>query len=1021
KTDQSLLAQFFYADKDLFTVAAELDTFDGRKDPERCTALVNHLRQCQDKVLNICQLIMEEVIPSERAPRDFRAKFPDDVLQENLAGQLWFGAECLAAGSSILNREAESAAMRPLAKALTKSLENVRNLLREQCFRNPPEFTEKICESLKILDRLFAEFELSYVSAMVPVKSVREYEAQQAITVLFSETLQRALNLGLLSQDQVDSCDPALMFTIPRLAIVAGLLIFPDGPLCIDHGELSDMFRPFRSLLIKIRELLWTLSKSELSALERSLCSVDEPFSENSVELSGTTNQECYASSIVQQNNKNTTSGTVSSSSVSRNQHNNSSSSSRHHYHHYHHMHHHHHMHQHHGSQELSENEIEVPVAQSIQDYLDQLYKGFPHYKDFISQLCQSATCANSNVSSNQVLNATSTEDANGAASTSDNNHSLMHAQQEGISSSYPTTYSQSSSYVDNESNVDVTYQQLFASAMEQLNITKKIDNADDEIHSQEESKDDATDCCQKTFTRSSSSASSSSAGCVFEGSEILGEDGSVSSPTDHHSCAMVSALVDQTSWAEYLTLGVGEYNNCSHDDSGFRTETDESLCRTVSSCDLDIQEAGPAPRRPQEIDTVFKTHNPGSSSGQLSDESEDTVETATPVANHEISSQGPTVVVENLDTPSSTTSSCDDAIMANASSSTSHSCSSSRDSGLSSMAELEASASTSSHNGTLSQTEAKSDKSTEEAATSTSECTKGLTGRSPDSMRRPISLASPSQTNTCGVHNQECETVASANSSNRLRPPVTCSTAIVGCSSSQQYSSCSGSCCNSECGASMGGESTCDTSSFDSECQDDMEIALAMQAAEIASRNEVRSWFKSSADLIHRLFICISGVADQLQTNCAADLRSTLKCVFAMNATPSDVEDDETSLDGGGSCGENSGAEVTPEPSLSEEQMVGMEGQTSHHSQQPSENQSVEVPPKWVPDELAPQCMACSATFTVVRRRHHCRNCGKVFCGKCSGNSVPLPRYGHMKPVRVCNRCFMYSVTPFTLPASET
>lgn len=45
------------------------------------------------KVLNICQMIMDEMIPDERAPRDFRAKFPDDVLQENLAGQLWFGAE----------------------------------------------------------------------------------------------------------------------------------------------------------------------------------------------------------------------------------------------------------------------------------------------------------------------------------------------------------------------------------------------------------------------------------------------------------------------------------------------------------------------------------------------------------------------------------------------------------------------------------------------------------------------------------------------------------------------------------------------------------------------------------------------------------------------------------------------------------------------------------------------------------------------------------------------------------------
>lgn len=37
--------------------------------------------------------MMDEVIPSERAPRDFRVKFPDDVMQENLAGQLWFGAE----------------------------------------------------------------------------------------------------------------------------------------------------------------------------------------------------------------------------------------------------------------------------------------------------------------------------------------------------------------------------------------------------------------------------------------------------------------------------------------------------------------------------------------------------------------------------------------------------------------------------------------------------------------------------------------------------------------------------------------------------------------------------------------------------------------------------------------------------------------------------------------------------------------------------------------------------------------
>ena len=50
RTDTSLFAQFFFADDELNKVTLELDSFDGRKDPERCTLLVNQLRACQDKV-----------------------------------------------------------------------------------------------------------------------------------------------------------------------------------------------------------------------------------------------------------------------------------------------------------------------------------------------------------------------------------------------------------------------------------------------------------------------------------------------------------------------------------------------------------------------------------------------------------------------------------------------------------------------------------------------------------------------------------------------------------------------------------------------------------------------------------------------------------------------------------------------------------------------------------------------------------------------------------------------------------
>ena len=40
---------------------------------------------------------------------------------------------------------------------------------------------------------------------------------------------------------------------------------------------------------------------------------------------------------------------------------------------------------------------------------------------------------------------------------------------------------------------------------------------------------------------------------------------------------------------------------------------------------------------------------------------------------------------------------------------------------------------------------------------------------------------------------------------------------------------------------------------------------------------------FASAEDLIHRLFVAISGVADQLQTNHAKDLRVILKHVFTI------------------------------------------------------------------------------------------------------------------------------------------
>lgn len=51
------------------------------------------LNDYESQVLQLIEIIMLECIPKARASRDFRVKFPDDVIQENLSGQLWFGAE----------------------------------------------------------------------------------------------------------------------------------------------------------------------------------------------------------------------------------------------------------------------------------------------------------------------------------------------------------------------------------------------------------------------------------------------------------------------------------------------------------------------------------------------------------------------------------------------------------------------------------------------------------------------------------------------------------------------------------------------------------------------------------------------------------------------------------------------------------------------------------------------------------------------------------------------------------------
>nr|XP_018906612.1 PREDICTED: lateral signaling target protein 2 homolog isoform X1 [Bemisia tabaci] len=955
KDDTSLLAQFFYADEALNFVAAALDSFDGREDPDRCTVLVNHLRQCQDKVLTICNKIMDELIPNERADRDFRAKFPDDVMQDNLAGQLWFGAECLAAGSSILNRENESSAMRPLAKALTKSLENVRTLLREHSLRSNSLhqlnmfnelYADRLIESLKMFDHLLAEFELCYVSAMVPVKTAHEYQLQQLVIVLFSETLQRALKLGLLSQDQIDQYDPALMLTIPRLAIVCGLLFYTESSLCLDGppSDMSEMFRPFRTLLMKIRELLWTLSDKELYTLEKMLCSSSDNTPPSSF---ATLNKPSEEESGWQDS--------------------------------------------------YTENSECETMKSSIKDDSVQPTPFSSHRESFTPK----SSSLNLNFSDNHCPYPCDVENTPGIACTSNIDTSSIRIDYDPAEKCFVLLENsdddRSTSLRPDDGSWSDTDDQ---SCNTVLNLSCKC-RLDDATAS---NICDSCNCNQPP----EGCAIPESAGGFFNANKVRQETPrqdlpqSESLPDGDPKLAMSLATETLSSIL----------NNDLVPDSGVCTQTNSE--GDVSSAD----------RTPDKEEVpVSSVCNLGTSPDYFTADSDSSQ--AGPAEERSSS-----LHLTNLHSiECSSQSGVSDSIPRDSSLESSH------PSGISDDLVKKASLDYNKISEDLRWVSQNPDAESSSKYDDYLDNVDRNLGKSFDSnknLSKVLLNHSNSVTSVILNHKVQPEMESDESSSREMTPQgrKLLEESILGVkkaasrysksSSEVMSSSVSSSCsCSSSSYPSMSVTSSCsvhssDTSSFDSEFQDYEEIALAMQASRLSHKSGVRAKFRSSEDLIHRLFVCIAGVADQLQTNFAADLRNILKCVFLMNAslmseTESIVEEPITNAE------EHPGDLHRDSIEDGEEALSWRDESNSPNGRR---REDLEIAPAWVPDDLAPHCMACDASFTVVRRRHHCRNCGKVFCARCSSNSVPLPRYGHVKPVRVCNRCFIYQVTPFTLTA---
>ncbi|NWH33948.1 LST2 protein, partial [Chloropsis hardwickii] len=938
RTDPQLLAQFYYADEELNQVAAELDSLDGRKDPQRCTLLVNQFRSCQDNVLNIINQIMDECIPHERANRDFCVKFPEEIRHDNLAGQLWFGAECLAAGSIIMNREIESMAMRPLAKDLTRSLEEVRNIIRDQALRDLNLYTEKMKDSLKHFDVLFAEFELSYVSAMVPVKSPKEYYVQQEVIVLFCETVERALRLGYLTQDMIDDYEPALMFTIPRLAIVCGLVVYSEGPLNLDHKpeDMSELFRPFHTLLRKIRQ---TLTEDELHTLERNLCisqDVDFPVRADpevpSVIAPGIT-------------------ATLPPKELS-------------------------------AKAENTEAELACSMQYDEQE-LEQLNRMVHRVGDEMSSLLSPPSICQSPAHRPSLRNSSSTE-------ASPTRHRLDNLTDEedrvffmddldgaGEALAGLDSVSDTFAWVNNpchDSKQNLQYRDaLLYENGHQTEEALLLKDAESDLRNNN-NVEDGKQMSGISVPNSCSCLEGPDSQLYLNGWDAYADDAETAEVIAHRTGGMkISATVI--------------FNPKSPSSSESPVTTPEAAISCVPGSANPLANEEEDESHKLSIAATNCLINSCVCCGSCEDSREDGVEgLKTKHSAGGVVNASYTLVkskemdhVDNLDNsvPEQETLKPEaSALLAE------------RDFG-SEEQKLPISSKCLAHS-SGSQVGVESDSQGEAESISNQQkkwekrkqlCDKKMDYNEDTSSERTAK--------------EDVKSRSSSSSQDGLRDSPLSSI------SSSDYESVSVTTCSL---SSIYALSSLMTSSCSSDDIDQEEIQLALQAAKIATREKIRSRFHGSNDLIHRLFVCISGVADQLQTNYASDLRSILKTLFEVMATKPETEDKEKQKK------VNHGLRNA----ALEDCALCQESISSSELAAKARDGDFEDPPDWVPDEVCSYCTACKAPFTVIRRKHHCRSCGKIFCSRCSSHSAPLPRYGQMKPVRVCTHCYMFHVTPF-------
>ncbi|GIY43633.1 hypothetical protein CDAR_271111 [Caerostris darwini] len=68
-----------------------------------------------------------------------------------------------------------------------------------------------------------------------------------------------------------------------------------------------------------------------------------------------------------------------------------------------------------------------------------------------------------------------------------------------------------------------------------------------------------------------------------------------------------------------------------------------------------------------------------------------------------------------------------------------------------------------------------------------------------------------------------------------------------------------------------------------------------------------------------------------------------------------------------------------------------------------------MQIDDRWIDDHEVSECLGCRSQFSFLLRKHHCRQCGRIFCSSCSNNWLSTP--SSRRQIRVCNECYMHRI----------